>query len=204
MAGDERIGMTSPEQSFALFRRRVVASVLLPSGVFCLALIISLTLLRYLWEANRAVSHSDLVLAQTNETFRRVATSQSVARGYLLYHRPRFLESYRESKEKLGVELGELAQLTADNGQQQAALQLLVPRLKSLLEFSDRALETEREGKHALWKFVTASISFWRASRSFEPNVASILRTWWPGPSGLWCWEQLSSAAVWPFICVIC
>ncbi|MBN9415391.1 MAG: CHASE3 domain-containing protein [Candidatus Eremiobacteraeota bacterium] len=125
--------------------------MLLPSGVFCLALIISLTLLRYLWEANRAVSHSDLVLAQTNETFRRVATSQSVARGYLLYHRPRFLESYRESKEKLGVELGELAQLTADNGQQQAALQLLVPRLKSLLEFSDRALETEREGKHALW-----------------------------------------------------
>ena len=143
--------MSSPEQSFALFRRRVVASVLLPSGVFCLALIISLTLLRYLWEANRAVSHSDLVLAQSNEAFRRVATSQSVARGYLLYHRPRFLESYRESKAKLGAELHELALLTADNPEQQEALRYLDPRLKSLLEYSDQALAAEREGQHTVW-----------------------------------------------------
>ena len=47
--------MLSEKSSIALFRRRLVASVLLPSGVFCLALIIALTLLGYLWKANRAV-----------------------------------------------------------------------------------------------------------------------------------------------------
>lgn len=143
--------MSSPEQSFAVFRRRVVASVLLPSGVFCLALVFSLTLLRYLWEANRAVSHSDLVLAQTNEAFRRVAISQSVARGYLLYHRPRFLESYRDSRDKLGAELNDLALLTGDNSEQQTALRSLAPRLKALLDFSDRALAAEREGRNVSW-----------------------------------------------------
>lgn len=143
--------MSSSEQSFALFRRRVVASVLLPSGVFCLALIISLTLLRYLWAANGAVTHSELVLAQANETFRRVATSQSVARGYMLYHRPRFREAYREAKGKLWTELQDLSQLTADNSEQQAALQQLRVRLESLMDYSDRAVEAGSGATPMAW-----------------------------------------------------
>ena len=67
--------MASAEQSISLFRRRVVASITVPSAVFCLALAMSLILVRYLWQANQAVIHSELVLAQANETFRRVASS---------------------------------------------------------------------------------------------------------------------------------
>lgn len=143
--------MLSPDQSISLFRRRLVISVLLPSGVFCLALIISLTLLRYLWDANRAVNHSDRVLAQANESFRRVATSQSAARAYMLYHRPRFLESYQEAKTKIWAEMEALRGLTEDNGQQQAALRDLRPRLQQFLDFSDRALQAKKAGRQLAW-----------------------------------------------------
>ena len=125
--------------------------MLLPSGVFCLALLISLTLLRYLWEANGAVTHSELVLAQANETFRRVATSQSVARGYLLFHRPRFREAYREAKGKLWTEMEDLSHLTADNAEQQLALRQLRGRIQSLLEYTDRAVEAKGTGTQLAW-----------------------------------------------------
>lgn len=151
--------MLSPDQTISLFRRRLVASVILPSGVFCLALIISLTLLRYLWEANRAVSHSDLVLAQANETFRRVATSQSTARAYLLYKRPRFLDSYQDAKSMLWTEMDGLTQLTADNAQQQAALRDLRPHLQMFLGFSDRALEAAKAGRQLAWSDSQETVS---------------------------------------------
>lgn len=143
--------MLSEKSSIALFRRRLVASVLLPSGVFCLALIIALTLLGYLWKANRAVSHSDMVLAQANETFRRVATSQSAARGFLLYERPRFLESYQEARRRLWAEMEALLLLTADNQEQQAALKELRDPLRQFLDFSDQALTASQAGKKLPW-----------------------------------------------------
>ena len=143
--------MLSDDQSISRFRRRIIASVLLPSGVFCLALVISLTLLGYLWEANRAVRHSDLVMAQANETFRRVATSQSTSRGYLLYGRSRFLESYQEAKLKLRGEMDGLSRLTADNREQQLALQDLQLTLQQFLDYSDRAVAAKQQGGQLVW-----------------------------------------------------
>lgn len=143
--------MASAEQSISLFRRRVVASITLPSAVFCLALAISLILVRYLWQANQAVIHSELVLAQANETFRRVASSQSTVRGYMLYQRLRFLESYRESKARIWEELDDLHQLTSDSPVQQERLTQLRADLKQFLEFSDRALEAHQQGRELSW-----------------------------------------------------
>lgn len=142
---------TNAQQSIALFRRRVVASMLLPSGVFCLALLISLILLGYLWDANEAVRQSDLVLAQANAAFRRVATSQSTVRGYMLFERPRFLESYRNAKVNLWTELEELLKLTSDNVEQQARLLQLKVQLTRYLDLSDQALATHQQRKPVVW-----------------------------------------------------
>lgn len=151
--------MASAEQSISLFRRRVVASITVPSAVFCLALAMSLILVRYLWQANQAVIHSELVLAQANETFRRVASSQANVRGYMLYQRPRFLESYREGKAKIWEELDDLHQLTSDNPVQQERLTQLRAHLLQFVEFSDRALEAHQQGRELSWSDTQESLA---------------------------------------------
>ena len=151
--------MASAEQSISLFRRRVVASITVPSAVFCLALAMSLILVRYLWQANQAVIHSELVLAQANETFRRVASSQATMRGYMLYQRPRFLESYREGKAKICEELDDLHQLTSDNPVQQERLTQLRAHLLQFVEFSDRALEAHQQGRELSWSDTQESLA---------------------------------------------
>ncbi|MDO3627635.1 PAS domain S-box protein [Mucilaginibacter sp. BT774] len=69
--------------------------------------------------SNRAVTHSNLVIAKLEKVLPIMKDAETGQRGFLLTGRPEFLESYRGSYSQAMAVTGELESLTSDNARQQ-------------------------------------------------------------------------------------
>jgi CHASE3 domain sensor protein len=75
--------------------------------------------IRDVTQTSRLVSHTMLVLRETEATANPVVAAESGQRGYLLKGEPRYLEPYVAALERIVGQLERLASLTSDNPRQQ-------------------------------------------------------------------------------------
>jgi len=138
----------------------------LANFAFGLALLIVLILsgliynnLRDLLENNQKVSQTVVVLQRLDETLALLTDAETASRGYVITGEDRFLEPYNaalSSSNSIQQRLQELRQLTGDNPNQQARLDLLDSLAAQKLAFIQQIIDLrKREGFEAAQKAVS-------------------------------------------------
>ncbi|WP_298961938.1 CHASE3 domain-containing protein [uncultured Methylobacterium sp.] len=89
--------------------------------------------------------HSYRVLATTKDLAIALRDSERGQRGYLLTGKDEYLSPYNTARDRIGLLLGELQKLTADNAAQQERLRVLVPVIQHKLEELAQTVQARRD-----------------------------------------------------------
>jgi len=91
------------------------------------------------------VTRTQAVIAKLEEVLSTLKDAETGQRGFLLTGDERYLEPYRAATGRLGAELAELRQMTADDGEQRRRLDLLAPLVAGRLAELRATLEARRD-----------------------------------------------------------
>src|SRR5258707_8199252 len=101
------------------------------------------------------VTHTHIVLEQLDAVLSNLVDAETGQRGYIITGEVSYLEPYNDSRAHVNQNLAELRALTADNTNQQRALDLLEPATATTLSTLQERIEIrDREGMVAAVELV--------------------------------------------------
>jgi PAS domain S-box-containing protein len=104
------------------FRSILTRTIVIPCAIMALLIAALLAQLQALLGATELVDHTDAVIAQANSVQRLLIDLETGVRGYLLTGDRVYLEPYNQARGSIDAATADLAQMIADNPEQQQRL----------------------------------------------------------------------------------
>lgn len=118
------------------FRRIALRNTLLPLGIAAVVSAVFIGLILHLVSINKALNHSDQVIAGGHELLHLVVDAETGQRGYVITSRDSFLDPFRHTQEAFPERLRALEELVADNSAQVGRLKRIEVMFKEWNEFA--------------------------------------------------------------------
>lgn len=137
--------------------KKILAGFIACSAVLLLVAVISFQNSEKLINANRAVTHTQEVIYECEQILLNTVLAESCVRGYIVSNDELFLQEVADARRSLTAHIGKMRDLTSDNPDQQANIDLIEAAALRRIEHLERCITLGQNGELELAQQLVSS-----------------------------------------------